>query len=309
MIPARNAVIRQLTRIAFTLIKVFPDTQAYAFGAWAGRTAYQLQPNWRKTALKNLELLYRFQPVWAKPTPPEMERMASQCALNLGWEAVEFIRMGLVSTEVGLGMIKEEVGADNLRSLVERGKGVIAVGLHFGNWEVAGAYINNRIAPLYAVGKAQRDDYYTRIAFGWRERYGIHNIFTGKRANSDILRALRAGAILGLVSDQNGGNDGIFAPFCGTIASNTPGAAALALKTGAPLCVVYCQRLGPGRQRFIATDEIRLDGLPQEPQAALVETLTRINAAIEQVILSDPSQWLLGHKRWRTRPPGEPPLY
>jgi KDO2-lipid IV(A) lauroyltransferase len=309
MLPARNAAIRQFTRLAFLVVKVLPERSAYAFGAWVGRIAYRLQPNWRRTALRNLELLYRFQPAWAKPGRAEMERMAAQSAVNLGWEAVEFIRMGQQPVEVGLGMVTEELGGDHLRAMLSRGKGAIAVGLHFGNWEIAAAYISNRIGPLYAVGKAQRDDYFTRIAFGWRERYGVHNIFAGKRANSDILRALRSGSILGLVSDQNGGNEGIFAPFCGTMASNTPGAAALALKTGAPLCVVFCQRLGPGRHRFVATREISLDGLSEEPQARLVEAVTRINTALEKVILTDPSQWLLGHKRWRTRPPGDPPLY
>ena len=80
--------------------------------------------------------------------------------------------------------------------------------------------------------------------------------------------------------------------------------------------LVYCRRLSPGRHRFVCHGPLDLSGIEgYEPETgnytdeALREALTRMNDEIEKVVRTDPNQWLWGHKRWRTRPPGEPPLY
>jgi KDO2-lipid IV(A) lauroyltransferase len=124
-----------------------------------------------------------------------------------------------------------------------------------------------------------------------------------------VLRALRSRTALGLVSDQNGGKAGFFAPFCGIPASCTAGAASLSLRTGAALLPIYCQRLHPGRHRFVLQPAISHANLASDSDQAQLELQTRINSAIQAIVLKDPAQWLLGHKRWKTRPAGEPPLY
>jgi KDO2-lipid IV(A) lauroyltransferase len=208
-------------------------------------------------------------------------------------------------------MVVEEEGVEHCINALQPGHGVIALAMHYGNWEMCGSYFSHRLRPtsVHAVGKEQRDDFFTRIAFPWRSKYGMRNIYAGDKVNSAILRALKDNEILGLLADQNGGQRGVFAPFCGIPASTVKGPAALALKTGAPLILVLCKRLSPGRFRFIIKPPLNMTGLPEDREKAVVEVLRRMNAEYEAVIREDPAQWLWGHKRWKTRPPGEPPLY
>jgi lauroyl/myristoyl acyltransferase len=80
--------------------------------------------------------------------------------------------------------------------------------------------------------------------------------------------------------------------------------------------LAYAVRLAPGCLRLIAGPQISLAGIKGHDtasgrfsEAALAEAITRINKAIADVVAAHPEQWLWGHKRWKTRPPGEPPLY
>jgi KDO2-lipid IV(A) lauroyltransferase len=305
----RNLPVHALTLGLLGVVRILPLRSSLALGGALAGLAWNMLPRWRRTALRNLELLYAHSPAWARPTHGEMIEIGRRAALSLGYEVIEFMYMGVAPIGAALRMIVEERGAEHLRQALTAGNGAIAIGLHYGNWELAGAWISQCIAPLHAVGKEQRDPFMTRLAFPWRIKYGIRGIVTGKQPSSALLRALKANEVLGLVSDQNGGRAGMFAPFCGIQASCAPGAAALALKTGAPLLAVYGERLGPGRIRCVCTPPVDMSNLPADPAAAQLEVQTRINSLIEHIVREDPGQWLLGHKRWRTRPAGEPDLY
>lgn len=300
----RNAPLRGFTRLLIWLVRLLPRRGALAFGGWLAKIIWSLMPRWRATSLRNLELFFG-------DALSRRERVAigRRAAINLGYHVVEFIQLGFLPVDEALGMVEAREGEEHLRRALEAGHGVIGLAMHYGNWEMSGAYLSKRIHPLYAVGKEQRDDFFTRLAFPWRSRYDIRNIMAGDKVNSAIVKALKGNFVLGLLADQNGGKSGTFAPFSGIEASTVAGPAALALKFGAPLMVVYCRRLGPGRLKFVVEPPLDTSGLPEDKDAAIRELLTRINAAYETVIRADPTQWLWGHKRWKTRPPGDPPLY
>ena len=306
-----------LTRVVILLVRILPERAGYALSAGLGGTAFALMPRWQQTAQRNMQIFYRGEQLSADTPEARRQRLAigKAAARGLGWHVAEFIRMGHLPVERSLAMVVETEGVEHLRDGLAQGKGLIVVGMHYGNWEMPGEYLAQHFPPTYAVGKEQADEFFTKIAFPWRAKYGVRNIMAGNKANSAILRALKEGAILGLLSDQNGGRMGIFAPFAGTLASTVAGPAVLGLRTGAPLVLVYCRRLAPGRLKIVCAP-ISKDGIegfdPETGRAtpeATAEMLTRVNAAIEGVIREDPTQWLWGHKRWRTRPEGESPLY
>jgi len=300
----RNLPLRLFAYLLIGLVRVLPARGAYAFGAGLGRLIWALFPRWRKTTVRNLELL-----CGDELSARQRAVIGRESASHIGWYVAEFIRMGFVPVEQGLAMVTEVEGAGHLKRALEQGRGVIGLAMHYGNWDLSGAYLTSRLGQLYAVGKPQQDEFFTRIAFPWRARYGIKNIMSGNRLNSAILRALKENCVLGLLADQNGGTTGLFAPFAGKLASTVPGPAALALKTGAPLLVVYTYRLAPGQHRLVIKPPLDTSGLPANKDEAMIELLGRINAAYVEVIRHNPAQWLLGHKRWKTRPPGEPWLY
>lgn len=300
----RNLPLRALTLALIWLIRVLPERAAYVLGAGLAGLSWWLLPRWRKTSLRNLELV-----LGDELSSAERRRIARQSARHLGCYAIEFTRMGHVPVERTLSMITEVEGAEHLRGALEKGRGAICLSMHYGNWDLCGTYVTQNIRPIHAVGKPQRDEFFSNLAFPWRAHLGIMNIMSGNRMNSAILRALKDNNVLGLVADQNGGSTGIFAPFAGIPASTVPGPAALALKFGCPLVLCYTRRLAPGKHRWIAKPPLDMSGLPADHDEAMVEVLTRINNAYLEVIREDPSQWLLGHKRFKTRPAGEPWLY
>lgn len=309
MITVRNSPAHLITWIVIGLARILPEHTTYRLGRSLALLTWNCFPRWRRTSQRNLELFYESMPEAQRPTPAEMRAIARQAAVNLGYHTMEFIRMGRLPVAQALQMVVEEQGIEHYFDALKLGRGVIGLAMHYGNWEMSGCYLSQRVKPVHAVGKEQRDDFFTRIVFPWRTKYGVRNIYAGDKVNSAILRALKDNHILGLLADQNGGQRGTFAPFCGRLASTVQGPAALALKTGAPILLTLCVRLGPGRLRFVVKPPLDVSNLPEDKQQALLELMARMNATYEAVIREDPTQWLWGHKRWKTRPPGEPGLY
>ena len=300
----RNAPVRGFTLLIIWLVRVLPAKSGFALGGHVGGLAWKIFPRWRKTASRNLEIMFG-----EKYTPLERLEIGRKSAINLSYHVIEFIRMGFVRQEDALAMVVESEGEENFLNAIKDGRGAIALSLHYGNWEICAAYITKNIAQLNAVGKEQADDFFTNIAFPYRTRFGVKNIMSGNKANSAIIRALRANEILGLVADQNGGTTGLFVDFAGTKASTVPGPAALAFKFKAPMVVTFCRRIAPGKHKFVAMPPVTTDDLPEDRQEAILELLRRLNDVYAQVIAEDPTQWLWGHKRWKTRPVGEEWLY
>jgi KDO2-lipid IV(A) lauroyltransferase len=313
----QRSLLHGVTYAVIGLVRSLPERAGYALGGGLARLAWNCMPRWRRTADTNLRLFYKHDAL-GEDTPEALRgrmKIARAAAINLGYHAIEFIRMGFLPVERALAMVVESEGEEHLRESLALGKGVVALGMHYGNWELAGAKLMT-IHQLYAVGKEQRDTFFTNIAFPWRAKYGIENIMSADKVNSAILRALQDGNILGLIADQNGGRKGTFASFAGTRASTVLGPAALAMRHDAPLHLVYTHRIAPGKVQFIVRPRLRLDDVSgydvatgRYTREALVECLERINALYEEVLREDPTQWLWGHPRWKTRPPGEPPLY
>ena len=111
-----------------------------------------------------------------------------------------------------------------------------------------------------------------------------------------LVRALKNGEIVGLVSDQDQGDRGVFVDFFGRKASTPAGGAELALRYDTPMFVCVTVRTSPGRFRFIVRPvEIR-DG-------DTVETLTgRYTRVMEEVVRLHPEQYFWMHRRWKTAP-------
>ncbi len=299
----RNLPARATVYFLIFITRILPAHNAILFGGNFAVLVWYLFPQWRKTSMRNIELFFE-----GEKSTQEAWRIGRNAAQNVGYHVMEFILMGHRKKEDIIGMVVETEGEAEYRAAYEEGKGVICLGMHYGNWEVCATWMATQVRPLHAVGKKQADPFFTEIAFPWRARFGVQNIFAGAQANSAILRALKAGDGLGLVADINGGTTGVFVPFAGIMASTVPGPGVLGQRSGAPMFLTICRRISPGRHRFIAR-KLNLESLPEDRKEAQLEILTRVNRLYEDVIREDPNQWLWGHKRWKTRPEGEPWLY
>jgi KDO2-lipid IV(A) lauroyltransferase len=306
----RSAILRAFTASIILLLRILPARGGYAVARGLARIFPFVQPRHVRNARRQVQI------VFGEDVPKtRVNEIVGESLEHLAYTVVEFVRMGRSDSDYVKAMcVEERGGIEKLRGYLERGKGVIALGLHLGNWEWSGAYIAVSGLPIYAVGKPQRDEYFSNLAFPWRERHGIVNIAkaTGK-LDTKIVRALKTNGVLGLISDQNGGRDGVFAPLFGIEASTIAGPAALHLKFRSPLVPIVAWRRSPGKLVFEVMDEIDTSDIladldstsPRFTDAERMRAvLARVNAAYERIIREHPEQWLWIHKRFKSRPAG-----
>jgi len=236
----------------------------------------------------------------------EIGRIIKDVYRNLGQTSVEFLRIPKLSREDALELITPAVRKRLDDCLIE-GKGLILVGSHFGNWELMAA-----VGPLagYKVSAVVRpldNPHVDKIVREIRESSGLEII--GRRVSAlAIVRRLKRNEIVGILADQNTRKQNVFVDFFGLKAATTPGPALLALKTGAVLVPVFMVREGVGRHRLIVEDPIDVVHTGDQ-QADVIATTQKCVNILEEYVRKYPSQWFWIHRRWRTRPEGEPPIY
>ena len=125
-----------------------------------------------------------------------------------------------------------------------------------------------------------------------------------------MLAALARGEMVGILADLNTlEHEGVFVNFFGVPASTTAGLAVIALKTGSPVIPVHT-RWDETEGRYVQTFEPELElirtGSRDEDVLSNTQAFTAI---IERWIREDPDQWIWVHRRWKTRPPGQPGIY
>jgi KDO2-lipid IV(A) lauroyltransferase len=195
-------------------------------------------------------------------------------------------------------------GLENLHAARALGKGVILLGGHYTTLEISGrllAFHTDSIQPIY---KPAHNALYEAVMAHARKR-----LFDDLLDNSDmraIVRSLKAGKVIWYAPDQDfGRRRSVFAPFFGVTTATLTTTGRLARLSGAPVLPFYSERL-PGEQGY----RVRI-GRPLEnfPSGDDVVDATAINHAIEEQVRRTPEQYLWLHKRFKTRPRGEPRIY
>ena len=223
---------------------------------------------------------------------------------HLGLLAVEYMRLDTYDPKCVREWMEPE-GLDRFREILSRGKGIILLTGHLGNWEIGGQSLVAYGLPLRVLYRPLKNPYLDRHVRRVREWHGMS--VHGKRAGVHfVLRTLKAGEVSGIFLDQNGGADGVYVPFFGELASTLPTAARISRRTGAPIVPMSSHRL-PDRTRHtprIGPEIVPVNtGKGNEERDVLVTTYL-CNRAIEDAILEAPAQWIWAHRRWQ-HPPGE----
>jgi KDO2-lipid IV(A) lauroyltransferase len=192
--------------------------------------------------------------------------------------------------------------ADLLEKAVNQGKGVLMIGPHHGNWEIAGLYLGScGFAPNISLYQAPKDEAMGELILKARKRGGATLVPTTTRGVAALVKGLRNGSIIGILPDQvPADNSGEFAPFFGRPALTMSLIYGLMKKTGCACLMTYARRV-EGEKGVAFEVEIR------EPDARvfsedLQEALTGLNATVEMAALDNPSQYQWEYKRFRRQP-------
>lgn len=194
-------------------------------------------------------------------------------------------------------------GAEHLRAAATQGRGVLLVGAHFSCMDFA----SQALAQAVDIDVMYREN--RNPAWEWLQERGRRRYFAGVIERDDTrqtLRRLRDGRTIWYAADQDYGREhSVFAPFFGIPAATITATARLARFNGSPVLFMRQHRCLEKH-----TWEIEISpALQGYPSGNDVADATRLNAIIEAAIRRDPAQYLWLHRRFKTRPPGEPRLY
>ncbi len=274
-----------------------PAGIARRLGGGLGSFMRHLSPRHYRIVLTNLRLAFG-----EEKDERELRRIADACYRHLGKCLMEFIRLPAMSAEE-IKRVTDYEGREYLDEALSRGKGVILLTAHLGNWEMVGARIAADEYPLTVIARAQRDDRLTAYIRETRRHAGMRVVHREESVRAS-LRALRNNELVGILLDQNAGDDGIFVEFFGRLASTAPGAAAFALRTGAAVVPTFGRRNPDDSHTIIfkpACPLIRTGDLKHD----IAANTAHYTKVIEAQIRAQPEQWFWLHKRWKSRPPEE----
>jgi len=247
-------------------------------------------PKLRRTAVRNLQI--------AKMPAEIVDGVFASLSRSLA----VFARLPRLNSRNISRYIRYE-GFEHYEEAKRRGRGVLFATAHLGNWELS-AYTHALMTePMNVVVRLLDNAAVDELVEKRRAGSG-NRIISKKDAARDILRALKRNEPVGILIDQNVSLDeGIFIDFFGTPACAGTAFARLAAHSGAaviPGFAVWNRDEGRYVLKFYPLVDITGD---------VAEDTRRIHAVIERAIREYPDQWLWLHRRWKTRPAGEPPLY
>ncbi len=278
-----------LVRQAVFWVSLLPLRWASALGARFGALAYALAGRERKKALSSLERAGQ---------PPELARRTFE---HLGRAAFELACIRQIDAR--FEEVVEWPAADRavLDAALARGRGVVFVSGHLGNWELLARRVSHAGYPCHTIAKETTDPRLTRMVEAFRASAKLQSIWRGRDgAARAMLRVLKGNGILGLLIDQDTDVQSVWVDFFGQPAKTPRAAADLALRLGSAVVLGFCTRVEPGAPKYrLSMQEVATDGLDA---TALTARLTKL---IEARVRQAPEQWVWMHQRWKSPTPPE----
>jgi len=290
---------------AWTLLKgiaALPRPLARRVGAGVGAIAFSALPRLRRTGLRNLELAFPSMP------PSERRLLLRRLYRHLGWQLAEFCHMSRYTRENSRERIRYQ-GLEHYLAARDRGKGVLIVTGHLGAWELSSFWHSLMGHPMAMVIRRLDNPRVDRLVNEIRCLHGNRVLHKDDFARG-LLSAMRQGETVGILMDTNmTPPQGVFVPFFGTEACTASGLARVALRTGAAVLPGFLVwEASEGKYVLHFGEEIPLVRTGDDELDTL-ENTARFTAVIESFVRRYPDQWLWVHRRWKTRPVGQPPVY
>jgi KDO2-lipid IV(A) lauroyltransferase len=290
-------MFRKLRRlVAYIFVKalvgsaeVLPRKAGVALFGALGSLAYSVLPGSRRVALANLKLVYG-----ECSSHEELERTARAAFRNLGRICYDFARMRKQTRE-SISSIAEIKGRHHLDRALARGKGVIGLTGHIGNWELMGAYFALNGYPLNVLATRMNNAPVNRELLGLRRSAGL-KVLERSGELMGAVRALRRGEMLGVLVDLDTSVESVIVDFLGRPAKTAAGYVKLATVTGASLVPMAMLLRQDGRYEIQVHEPVEISGNGDSLESDVQEC----SRAVEDFIRQEPTQWIWMHKRWKS---------
>jgi KDO2-lipid IV(A) lauroyltransferase len=283
-------------------VGLLPRPLARAKGITLGLIVYLVHGRLRRVGMRNLALAF------PGKSRRERARILRGEYVSLGRQLAEFCLFPHYTKE-NVNRVVVYDGFENFERAFARGKGVIFLTAHLGGWELSAFVHSLHGHPLSIVMRSLDNPYVDQLIQSYRTMHGNRTVDKGDFIRG-LLSAMRAGETVGILMDTNmTPPQGVFVDYFGIPACTASGLARIALRTDAavvPGFTIWDDRLRKYRLRFDPPVELVRT---EDEQADIVANTARFTQIIEDYVRRYPEQWLWVHRRWKTRPEGQPPLY
>jgi Kdo2-lipid IVA lauroyltransferase/acyltransferase len=191
-------------------------------------------------------------------------------------------------------------GLENFQEGNAKGKGLLSIVAHFGNWELMTIAGPIYLKPFDIVYRPLDNAVIDNIVEYVRTMQGNALIPKGG-SGKKIMELLKDNHMIGILSDQNvATREGVFVDFFGRPACTGVGLAVMAMRSGAPILPAFMARQKSGKYKFILKPTIEAV-CTDDYDADLVVNTQRFTKIVEEVVREYPEQWFWFHQRWKTK--------
>ncbi|TDJ28515.1 MAG: LpxL/LpxP family Kdo(2)-lipid IV(A) lauroyl/palmitoleoyl acyltransferase [Gammaproteobacteria bacterium] len=277
-------------------IALFPYRCQIFLGGVFGKLIQILSPKRQRVVDINLQLCF------PEKSVAERNKIKNASFQNLGIALLE-MSMCWWWSEDRLRSLVEIRGREHIEAVLDSGRGVILLTGHFTSLEIGGRLFTLSM-PLQAMYRTQKNRMFDSYLYTRRKSY-LENAISRKNTRQ-MIRGIKKLIPTWYAPDQNFPNEkNVFAPFMGVQTATISASSRLAQSTGGAMLPFYPERKKDGSGYIIWIEPPLVDF----PSGDDVRDATAINASIEKFVRLNPEQYLWAHKRFKTRPPGEPAIY
>jgi Kdo2-lipid IVA lauroyltransferase/acyltransferase len=238
-------------------------------------------------------------------SPEDIERIARETYAQLGRTSVETAILPAYNAAEIVGLFEDVQGWSIIEERLARGKGLILVTGHLGNWELGGAYLAARGLPIDVVARHMANPLFDRYLTRTRQQIGME-VVHDEEAVRRVPRSLRSGRAVAFLVDQGAvGLASTWVPFFGRYAKTPRGPAVFALRLDAPIVFGAAVRRPSGRYQLTFEP---IDVAPTGDREADVDRIVAdYTSTLERWVRRTPEQYFWHHRRWKHQRPGTPP--
>ncbi len=283
-------------------VGLLPRVLARQIGAAIGALAFLALPRLRRVGYRNLQIAF-----------PNLTRAEHTAILraeyrSLGWQLGEFCQMRKYTPENTKAFLRYD-GLEHYLAARDAGQGVLILTGHLGAWELSSFYHSLMGYPMSMVIRRLDNELVDQLVNGIRCQHGNKVLHKDDFARG-LISAMRQGETVGILMDTNmTPPQGLFVDFFGTPACTASGMARVALKTGAAVLPGFLI-WDDSSQSYVLHFGKQLELVrTDDNEADIVANTALFTGVLEDYIRQYPGQWLWLHRRWKTRPEGQPPIY
>jgi KDO2-lipid IV(A) lauroyltransferase len=279
------------------LTTLLPYGWMLRLGTALGWLGYHLLPSRRRITRTNLRLVF---PGYNEKQINQLTRESFYSTSIALFESA----WAWWASDAKLKSLQRIEGLDNLHAAEKLGNGILLLGGHYTTLEMSGRLLAYHADNVYPTYKPARNPLFEAVMAHNRRK--MNKGLVASRDMRQIIRLLKQKQIIWYAPDQDFGTEvSVFAPFMGVQTATLTMSTRLAKVSKAPVVPFYSERL-PDKQGYVLRIEPMLENFPSGDD---ITDATAVNQAIEKHVRTVPAQYLWGHRRFKTRPHGEPQVY